>query len=201
MYLGRPATTNEARALIGMVQCYRDMWLRQSLILSPQTQAASGPKGKKVLGNGTLESSFKEIKRMVFAETQLSYLDFTVPFTLQTNASDKQLGAVISQNNKPIEFFSGIMRNPHRNYTTTDKELIKIVECLKQFRGILFGYKINVFSDHKNLVYVETLSEPQRVMLPRLILRQFGTNIQHISGVHNIVSNNISRLLSMPIDK
>ena len=43
------------------------------------------------------------------------------------DASDKQLGAVISHNNKPISLFSRRLSNPQRNYTTTKKELLAIV--------------------------------------------------------------------------
>ena len=124
-----------------------------------------------------------------------------MPFTVHNDSSDKQLGAVIGQNNKPISFLSSIVNKPQRNYTTTEKELIMIVECLKQFRGILFGYEINVFSYHKNLVYAATLSEFQRVMRWRLIIKEYGPNIQHISGVDNILADTLSRLTSTPIDK
>ena len=41
---------------------------------------------------------FKEIKRVVSAETLLYYPDWKLPFTFHTDAFDKQLGAVISQN-------------------------------------------------------------------------------------------------------
>ena len=74
------------------------------------------------------------------------------------DAYNKLLGGVISQNNKPIALFSSKLSNPKRNYTTTEKELLAIVECLKQFQGIIFGYEINVFLDHKNMVYAATLS-------------------------------------------
>ena len=87
---------------------------------------------------------------MVFDETWSSYLDWTISFTVHTDASDKQLGAVIGQNNKPIAFFSIILSKPQRRYTTTEKELLAIVERLNKFRGVLFGYEINVFSDHKH---------------------------------------------------
>ena len=51
------------------------------------------------------------------------------------------------------------------NYTTAKKELlVAIIECLKQFRGILFGYSIDIWSDSKNLVYAATLSESQWVV-------------------------------------
>ena len=113
---------------------------------------------------------------MVSAETLSSYTDRKIPFTAHADASDKQLGAVINQNNKPIAFFSIIMSKPQNNYNMSDKDLLMIVECLKQFRGILFRYEINVLSYHKNLVYTETLSEYKRVMRWRLVLREFGPN-------------------------
>ena len=84
--------------------------------------------------------------------------------TIHTDAYDKQLGAVIIQNNKPIELLSRRLSKPQSKYTMTNKDLIAIVECLKQYRGIIFGYEMKVFSDNKNLVYAATLSESQRVM-------------------------------------
>ena len=119
---------------------------------------------------------------MVCQETLLNYPDWSKPFDIHTDASDYQLGAVISQDKKPIAFFSRKLNSAQRNYTTTEKELLSIVECVKEFRNILFGYKINVFSDHKNLVHAATMSQSQRVMRWRLILEEFGPDIKHISG-------------------
>ena len=71
---------------------------------------------------------------------------------------------------------------------------MSIVECVKEFRNILFGYKINVYSDHKNLVHATTMSQSQRVMRWRLILEEFGPDIKHIKGEDNTVADAISRL-------
>ena len=100
---------------------------------------------------------------MVSAENLLSYPDWKLSFTVHTDAYDKHLGDVISQNNKPIAFFSRESSKTQRNYTTTNKELLAIVEFLKKISGIMFGYEINVLFDHKNMVYAATLSESQRV--------------------------------------
>ena len=110
------------------------MWTRRSHVLAPLADAASGPKGRKILWNDTLESSFKELKRVVSSETLISYPYWKLPFIFNTCASCKQLGAIISQNNKPIAFFSIIFSKTQRNYTTTEKELLAIVEYLNQFR-------------------------------------------------------------------
>ena len=49
IYIRKPDTTTKVRALIGMVHYYMDMWPRRSHVLTPLTDAASGPKGKEIL--------------------------------------------------------------------------------------------------------------------------------------------------------
>ena len=76
-----------------------------------------------------------------------------------------------------------------------------IVECLKQSRGIIFGYEINVFSYHINMVCVTTLGEAQRVMRWRLIIKTFGLSTRYIALVYNIVADKISRFPYISVDK
>ena len=56
---------------------------------------------------------------MVSAKTLLSYMDYKIPFAVQIDASDKQFGANIIQNNKPIPFFSIRSSEQKLNYNTT----------------------------------------------------------------------------------
>ena len=55
--------------------------------------------------NEALEISSKELRCMVSTKMLLNYTYCTIPFTVHIIASDKQLCAVISQNNKNIAFF------------------------------------------------------------------------------------------------
>ena len=105
MYLFRTTTITELRALIGMVQYYMNMWPRWYHALALLIEVAISPKGRKILWNYALEESFKELNHMVSAETLLNYPDWTIPFIVHTNASDKQLVGVTSQDNKPIDFY------------------------------------------------------------------------------------------------
>ena len=77
--------------------------------------------------------------------------NFNKRFDIHTDASHTQLGAVISQNGKPIAFYSQKLNPTQTCYTTTKRELLAIVETLKEFRNILLGQKIWVYPDHKNL--------------------------------------------------
>ena len=116
------------------------MWPRLCQILDPLTKADSGHKCRKIFCNGRLQYIFKELKSMVSDDTLLGYQYWTITFIFHTDASYKKLDAGISKNNKPIELFSIILGKPQRNYTITENELFAIVQCLNQFRGIIFGY-------------------------------------------------------------
>ncbi len=52
------------------------------------------------------QQAFDNIKAAIAKETVLAYLDFLKPFEIYTDASSTQLGAVITQDNRPIAFFS-----------------------------------------------------------------------------------------------
>ena len=64
----------------------------------------------------------------------------------------KQLGEVITQGNKPIAFFSRKLTETQQRYSVTEIELLAIVETLKELKGMLWGQKLVVFTDHKNLI-------------------------------------------------
>ena len=68
------------------------------------------------------------------------------------DASKQQLSMVITQNNQPITFFSRKLSDTQMKYSVTKLELLSIVECLKEFKGMLWGQWIKVYMDHKNLV-------------------------------------------------
>ena len=80
------------------------------------------------------------------------YPDFSKPFEIYTDASATQLGAVITQDIRPLAFFSRKLLDTQKQYIVTKIELLAIVEALKEFKGMLWGKQIVVYTDHKNLM-------------------------------------------------
>jgi hypothetical protein len=110
----------------------------------------------------------------------LAYPDFSQPFILHTDASDYQLGAVISQNNKPIAFYSRKLNDAQHKYTTTERELLSIVETLKEFRNILLGHEIKIYTDHQKHLYDN--NDSGKVKRWRILIEEFGPIIFYIKG-------------------
>ncbi len=54
----------------------------------------------------THQQAFDSVKAAIAKETVLAYPDISKPFEIYTDTSSMQLGAVITQDNRPIAFFS-----------------------------------------------------------------------------------------------
>ena len=128
---------------------------------------------------------------MARKETLLTYPDFNKPFVIHTDSSHTQLGAVISQENKPISFYSRKLNPAQTRYTTTEREPLSIVETLKEFQNILLGQQIEVHTDHKNLTCRNFNTE--RVMRWKLILEEYNPDLKYIKGENSVVADALSR--------
>ena len=190
MNIDEPKNKKELRSFIGVVNYYRDMWVRRSHVLAPL--AALTSKTTKWHWGEKQRRAFALAKRIIAKETILAYPDFSKKFVIHTDASAYQLGGVISQGGKPIAFYSRKLNDAQTRYTTTERELLSIVETLKAYKHILLGYEIEVHTDHKNLVYKTFNTD--RVMRWRLLIEEFGPKLLYIKGEKNIVADALSRL-------
>ena len=97
------------------------------------------------------QKAFDQIKRTFAHGTLLAHPDFNKHFHIHTDASNHQLGAVIIQEDKPFAFYSRKWTKTQKRYMVTEKELLSIVETLREFRTILLGQQLKIYTDHKNL--------------------------------------------------
>ena len=138
------------------------------------------------------QKAFEEIKRAFCKEVLLAYPNFNQPFDIHADASDYQLGSVISQNGRPIAFYSRKLSPAQQNHAVAEKELLSIVETFKEFRAILLGQQLNVHTDHLNLLCKAHAN--QRVIRWRLLIEEHGPNLIHLPGKKNAVADALSRL-------
>ena len=126
------------------------------------------------------------MKKIISRDVYLAYPNFNKPFHIHMDALDVQLGACISQEGKPIIFYSKKSNQAQHNYTTGEKELLLIVEILKEFCNILLGQKLHIYTDHANLISKE--SQNQWIMQWHLILEEYGLDLIWLKGKKRVQS-------------
>jgi hypothetical protein len=73
------------------------------------------------------------------------------------------------------------------------------VETLKEFKGMMWGQKIKVYTGHKNLIQDALGLTSDQVYPWWLLLEEYGPEIIHIKGIHNTVADAISWLDYCPV--
>jgi hypothetical protein len=158
-----PTGVRQLRHFLGMVQYYHELWARQRNMLPPLTSLvgecgqtistkAKGTKKVPWHWDEVHQRAFDHVKATIAKDVVLAYPDYSKVFKIYTDASSKQLRAVITQDNRPIAFFSWKLSDTQRIYSITKIELLAIVETLKEFKGMLWGQNIQVFTDQANLM-------------------------------------------------
>ena len=140
----------------------QSLWARQCEMLSPltdlvgecgHTKATRTTKTKHTPWHwdDVHQTTFDNIQTAVVRDVVLAYPDYSQGFDIYTDSSKFQLGAVITQNNRPLAFFC-CMNTAQKKISVTEKEVLTIVETLEEFKGMLWGQTITVYTDHKNLM-------------------------------------------------
>jgi RNase H-like domain found in reverse transcriptase len=98
------------------------MWSQRLHLLAPLTSLTSA----KAKWDWTKEcqNAFDDMKRLIVKKkTLLTYPNFKKPFEIHTDANKVQLSAGISQEGRPVAFYSRKLNLAQTRYTTTEREL------------------------------------------------------------------------------
>jgi hypothetical protein len=102
------------------------------------------------------------------------------------------------QNNYSLLFAK--LKTVQERYTTTERgrELLSAIETCKQYKDILLGYPIIVFTDHKNNTFngLKALSS-DRVLHTcwLLLLKEYGVTFEYLPGKKNVATVEEFRML------
>ena len=88
------------------------------------------------------------------------------PLTLRSNISRAETSGFISTK----------LTDTQKSYTTTKKELLSIVDTVKEFRTILLDNKIMVYTDHKCIAQKTTDHNCDRVLQQGLYIKSTEGN-------------------------
>jgi hypothetical protein len=72
---------------------------------------------------------------------------------VRCDASGVAIGAVLSQDNKHVSYFSEKLNETKRKYSTYDKEFYAIIQALNKWRHYLVPQEFVLYSDNQDLQF------------------------------------------------
>ena len=142
--------------------------------------------------NASHQETFAKIPDVIATHTTLVYFDRNKETNIQVDASSRELGAVLLQDNKPVAFASKSLTETEYRYANIERELLAVVYGCERFHTYIYGSNFVVETDHKPLEMISLknlTSAPSR--LQRMLLR-----IQYRPGRDMLVADAMSRLPS-----
>ncbi|PKI55736.1 hypothetical protein CRG98_023868 [Punica granatum] len=164
---------------------------------------------REVLSVLRREKLYAALKKCVFMRSEVLFLgyivaaeDFQQPFELHSDALKVGIGAVLSQNNIPIAFFSEKLTGAKVRYNTYDVEFYAVVQAIKHWRHYLFHKEFILYTDHEALKHLHSQDKVSArhaswvAYLERftLVTRVHGKAADFVHGlqeIHEAVQNNL----------
>lgn len=95
--------------------------------------------------------NFKLLKKRTREELILALPDFEKVFQLEIDASEVAVGIVLSQEQRPIAYFTQKLNETKKNYSSHDKEFYVILQALNKWRHYLLPKEFILYSDNHAL--------------------------------------------------
>lgn len=196
----KPKNAKEVKGFLGLTGYYRRFIKDFSTIAAPLNKITGTRKGVSNFAWSTeAENAFNTLKSALQSAPVLNCPDFSLPFTLHTDASNTGIGGVLTQEftdgEHPVAYYSRSLNKHEKNYGITEKELLAVLDSIYHFRGYIDGSKFTVVTDHSSLKWLISLDNPSgRLARWSSRLSQFTFDVVHRKGVDNVVPDALSRM-------
>lgn len=200
-----PKTLKDLRSFLGLSGYYRRFIKDYAKLVKPLTLLLRGEDGRVPktlsknkpihLNDEAIEAFNKTKNSLISQEVILSHPNFDHEFELTTDASEYAIGAVLSQNNKPITFLSRTLTETEEDYGVNEKEMLAIIWSLTSLRNYLYGSrKVKIFTDHQPLTYaLSNKNTNSKMKRWKSILEEYNHELKYKPGRTNVVADTLSR--------
>lgn len=130
-----PISVKKLRGFLGLAGYYRKFVKNFGIISKPLTQLLR--KGVPFRWGSEAEAAFQQLKQALTSAPVLGLLDFSKQFTVETDASDAGIGAVLSQEGHPIAYLSKALGPRSKGLSTYEKECMAILLAVDHWRSYL----------------------------------------------------------------
>jgi transposase InsO family protein len=197
--MDRSSTKRQVRSFLGMVGFYRRFIPDCATLMSPLSDLTAKRCRNEVQWGEQQERAFVKLKQLLSQHPILKLPDLNRKFVLQTDASDRKIGAVLVQSydgvNHPIAYASRKLLSREQNYTVGERECLAVVWAVQKFSRFLIGVQFTIESDHRPLECLNSSNiTNSRIMRWNLCLQAYSFNVRYVKGCDNVVADCLSRM-------
>ena len=199
--LSPPTSVRDVRSFIGMCSYYRRFIPKFSQIAEPIIVLTG--KYAKFKWGPECQIAFDKLKDALVQLPLLSFPDQRLPYTLYTDASDKCIGACLTQVleesgskvERPIYYLSHRLSDTQTRWSTIEKEAYAIYYSLQKLDHYLHNAEFTIKCDHLPLKYLlESPIQNKKISLWALSIGGYNCKIEYLAGTDNSVADLLSRV-------
>lgn len=143
------------------------------------------------------QKAFEDLKSII-AKAAVSAIDESIPFEVETDASDVALAATLNQKGRPVAFFSRTLQGSELKHSAVEKEAQAIVESVRHWRHFLTGSHFTLKTDQKSVSYMfnqrhQGKIKNDKIMRWRIELSCYSFDIEYRPGRDNVAPDTFSR--------
>lgn len=207
----RPKNVKDIRRLLGLAGFYQRFIRDYSKIVAPISDLLKKAK-QKFVWTEAAESAFGDLKAALVSAPILGNPDFSLPFCIESDASDLAVGAALIQQQdghpRVIAYFSKKLSSTQRKYSSVEKECLGVLLAIQHFRHFVEGTRFRVVTDARSLLWLFTIgveSGNAKLLRWALKIQSYDIELEYRKGKNNILADCLSRsvetVFSLTVDQ
>ena len=194
-----PDNLKSLKRVIGLFAYYSSWISNYSSKIRPLLDTKTFPLSNEAV------CAFNDLKQELASAT-LQRIDENVPFTVETDASDFAIAAILNQGGRPVAFFSRSLTSNELAHPAVEKEACSIVEALRKWSHYLQGKHFTIVTDQEAVSYIFNRKniklnkvKNDKMTRWRIELSCFDFDIVHKPGELNVAPDAMSRVASLSV--
>ena len=132
--------------------------------------------------------AFESLKKALLVKPVLRPPDPKRPFKIFCDANRVAIASILAQEDDNgcdyvVAYASRKLLPREQNYSTIEAELLAIVYSIQKYRQWIFGREISVFTDHRALVWLNSITKhSSRLARWTVMLQDYNIKTTYIKG-------------------